>query len=124
MRNKYLGGCHCGAIMFEFYSKKIVELIKCNCSICSLNSYLHLIIPHKEFKLLKGKNKIKTYQFNKKLAEHYFCLDCGIKSFYQPRSHKNSYSINYNSIKKPAPNVGKIIDFNGKNFEASLHLIK
>ena len=26
MINKYLGSCHCGAIMFEFYSKKIVEL--------------------------------------------------------------------------------------------------
>lgn len=124
MRNKYLGSCHCGAIMFEFYSKKIVELIKCNCSICSHSSYLHLIIPHKEFKLLKGKNKIKTYQFNKKLAEHYFCIDCGIKSFYQPRSHKHSYSISYYSIKKPAPKIGKIINFNGKNFESSLHLIK
>ena len=124
MKNKYLGSCHCEAIMFEFYSKKVVELIKCNCSICYHNSYLHLIIPHKQFKLLKGKTKIKTYQFNKKLAEHYFCIDCGIKSFYQPRSHKNSYSINYNSIKKPAPNIDKIINFNGKNFEASLDLIK
>ena len=124
MKNKYLGSCHCEAIMFEFYSKKVVELIKCNCSICYHNSYLHLIIPHKQFKLLKGKTKIKTYQFNKKLAEHYFCVDCGIKSFYQPRSHKDSYSINYNSIKKPAPNIDKIINFNGKNFEASLDLIK
>ncbi len=124
MKNKYLGSCHCEAIMFEFYSKKVVELIKCNCSICYHNSYLHLIIPHKQFKLLKGKTKIKTYQFNKKLAEHYFCEDCGIKSFYQPRSHKDSYSINYNSIKKPAPNIDKIINFNGKNFEASLDLIK
>ncbi len=124
MKNKYLGSCHCEAIMFEFYSKKVVELIKCNCSICYHNSYLHLIIPHNQFKLIKGKTKIKTYQFNKKLAEHYFCVDCGIKSFYQPRSHKDSYSINYNSIKKPAPNIDKIINFNGKNFEASLDLIK
>ena len=115
----YFGSCHCKAIKFRFFSKKKVNLIKCNCSICSITNYLHLIIPHKEFKIIKGKNRILTYKFNKNLAKHFFCKICGIKSFYQPRSHKNSYSINYNSILK-APKINKIISFDGKNYEKNL----
>ena len=116
MLRKYSGGCHCKAIQFEFYSKAQVNLIKCNCTICSHTNYLHLIIPHKKFYLKKGKDLINTYEFNKNLAKHFFCKLCGIKSFYQPRSHQDSFSINFNSILNP-PKINKIIDFDGKNFE-------
>ena len=123
MLEKYLGNCHCNAIIFEFYCKTEINLIQCNCSICIHTNYLHLIVPHENFKLLKGDNVISTYQFNSKSAKHFFCSICGIKSFYQPRSHKNSYSINYNSIKK-RPKIKKIINFNGKNYEMNLGKIK
>ena len=119
---KYLGNCHCKSVSFEFVSEEKVTLIKCNCSICFHTNYLHLIIPHDNFKLLKGANFLITYKFNTNLAEHYFCKVCGIKSFYQPRSHKNSYSINYNSVNKP-PEINKIINFNGKNFEENIQRI-
>ena len=123
MLRKFLGGCHCRAVQFEFYSKTQVDLIKCNCTICSHTNYLHLIIPHKNFYLKKGKDLINTYEFNKNLAKHFFCKVCGIKSFYQPRSHQESFSINFNSILKP-PKINKIIDFDGKNFENNIKKIK
>ena len=123
MNDEYLGGCHCKAISFRFYSHNEVDIIKCNCSICLHTNYLHLIIPHKNFKLLKGSELLTTYQFNTNLAKHLFCKLCGIKSFYQPRSHKNSFSINFNSILNP-PKINKIVDFNGKNFEKNLKKIQ
>ena len=61
--------------------------------------------------------------FNTKLAKHFFCSVCGIKSFYQPRSHQDSFSINFHSILSP-PKINKVIDFDGKNFEKSLKDIR
>ena len=123
MSEKYLGNCHCKAVSFEFYSKNVVDVIKCNCSICTHTNYLHLIISHKDFNLLKGSELLSAYKFNTNLAKHLFCRICGIKSFYQPRSHNNSYSINFNSICNP-PKINKVINFNGKNFEANIAKIK
>ena len=123
MKIKYLGGCHCKSVRFEFYSTAKVDLIKCNCSICTHTNYLHLIIPQKYFKLLKGNDVLNTYKFNTNSAKHLFCKICGIKSYYQPRSHSNSYSINFYSIINP-PKIRKIINFSGKNFEENLKNIK
>ena len=123
MQKKFTGSCHCKSICFEFLSKTTVNVIKCNCSICIHTNFLHLIIPHKSFNLIKGKELISVYSFNTNLAQHYFCKICGIKSFYQPRSHQNAYSINFNSILNP-PKINKIINFNGKNFKKSLEKLK
>ena len=122
-KKKYLGGCHCKKVLFEFTSLIKVKLIKCNCTICKPLRYLHLIIPHKDFKLISNIKNMQTYQFGTKKAKHFFCKFCGIKSFYQPRSHQNAYSISYNSIKNP-PKINQIIKFDGSNFEKNLDDIK
>ena len=59
---------------------------------------MHYIVPKAKFKLIKGKKFLTTYQFNKNIAKHYFCNVCGIKSFYIPRSHPNSISVNARCI--------------------------
>ena len=123
MEEKYTGNCHCKAICFEFYCSNVVDLIKCNCSICNHTKFLHLIVPHRKFNLLKGKELLVTYMFNTKLAKHFFCSVCGIKSFYQPRSHQDSFSINFHSILSP-PKINKVIAFDGKNFEKNLKDIR
>ena len=122
MLKKYTGNCHCKNVEFSFYSTKKVTLIECNCSICKPINFMHLIIPHKNFNLINGKRFLKTYKFETKSAGHFFCTSCGIKSFYQPRSHKDCYSINYFSINNP-PLVEKTIKFDGKNFEKNLNSI-
>jgi len=116
---KYSGSCHCKKILFKFYSKNEVSVINCNCSICAPLRYLHLIIPHNDFFLLSNKKELITYKFETKKAIHFFCKTCGVKSFYQPRSHKNSYSINYFSVQNP-PKIKKEIYFDGKNYEKNL----
>ena len=38
------GGCHCGAVRFEVLAPDEIEAKECNCSICRMSGYLHLIV--------------------------------------------------------------------------------
>jgi hypothetical protein len=90
----YCGGCHCGRVRFEVSAPQRLEVGDCNCSICSMSGYLHLIVPAVSFKLLKGEDSLSTYTFNTGSAQHRFCSVCGVKSFYIPRSHPEGFSVN------------------------------
>jgi len=113
---EYTGNCHCKKISYNIICESTMSLLECDCSICKPTRYLHLIIPHKDFTLVKGKDYLKAYRFNTLNANHLFCKSCGIKSFYQPRSHKNCFSINYNCLVNP-PKISEIVTFDGKDFE-------
>ena len=41
----YSGGCHCGAVRFEVQAPKNIEVEDCNCSVCRMTGFLHLIVP-------------------------------------------------------------------------------
>jgi hypothetical protein len=88
------GGCHCGAVAFEVEAPARVTVSECNCSICRMSGYLHLIVPRARFRLLRGADSLSTYVFNTRTARHLFCRHCGAKSFYVPRSNPDGYSIN------------------------------
>src|SRR5207237_1070933 len=47
------GGCHCGAIAFEVDAPARVTVSECNCSMCRMSGYLHLIVPRARFRLLR-----------------------------------------------------------------------
>ena len=111
------GGCHCGAVTFELLAPDEVELIDCNCSMCVRSGYLHLIVPKQRFRLLTGKRKLTTYQFNTKSATHLFCSVCGIKSFYVPRSHPDGYSVNFRCLNADDFKSILTTEFDGKNWE-------
>ena len=111
------GGCHCKAVRYEVQVPDEVELVACNCSLCSMTGYLHLIVPKARFKLLKGKSKLTTYTFNTDTAKHYFCSVCGIKSFYVPRSHPDGFSINFRCLDDQEFHSVLTVDFDGKNWE-------
>ena len=88
------GGCHCGAIAFEVDAPAHVTVSECNCSICRMTGYLHLIVPRTRLRLLRGADSLTEYRFNTGLARHLFCRQCGVKSFYVPRSNPDGYSVN------------------------------
>ena len=88
------GGCHCGAVRFEVDAPAMLDVVDCNCTICTMTAYLHLIVPKSRFRLLKGGGDLNTYSFNTGAARHLFCRHCGIKSFYVPRSNPDGYSVN------------------------------
>ena len=88
------GGCHCGAVAFEVDAPARVTVSDCNCSVCRMSGFLHLIVPAARFRLLRGKEELSEYRFNTGTACHLFCRRCGVKSFYVPRSNPDGYSVN------------------------------
>ena len=88
------GGCHCGAVAFEVEAPARLTVSDCNCSICRMSGYLHLIVPRTRFRLLRGEDALTEYRFNTGTARHLFCRRCGVKSFYVPRSNPDGYSVN------------------------------
>jgi hypothetical protein len=94
------GGCHCGAVAFEVDAPARVTVSECNCSICRMSGYLHLIVPATRFRLLRGAEDLTTYTFNTGTARHLFCRRCGVKSFYVPRSNPDGYSVNLRCLEQ------------------------
>ena len=88
------GRCHCGAVAFEVDAPARLTVSDCNCSICRMSGYQHLIVPRTRFRLLKGADSLTEYRFNTGTARHLFCRYCGVKSFYVPRSNPDGYSVN------------------------------
>jgi hypothetical protein len=118
------GGCHCGAVRFEVEAPAEIEAISCNCSICRMTGFLHLIATKAQFRLLQGSANLTTYSFNTGTAKHLFCKTCGIKSFYIPRSHPDGYSINVNCLNRASIKSINITPFDGENWESSIESIR
>jgi hypothetical protein len=72
-------------------------------------------VPHADFELLTGRDALASYRFGTGTAEHLFCSRCGVKSFYQPRSHPQAWSINANCLDEQVELA--IERFDGRNWE-------
>lgn len=119
----HMGACHCGAIQFEIEVPDEVEVEDCNCSICQMSGFLHLIVPQRSFRLLSGQGNLSSYRFNTGVAEHLFCKTCGIKPFYVPRSNPDGMDVNLRCL-KTRPKTVKIVGFDGQNWEQVGPLLK
>ena len=111
------GGCHCGAVRFTALSDPEPEMLDCNCSICAATGYLHLFIPHERFTLDSGGDNLTSYRFGSGEAEHLFCKTCGIKSFYQPRSHPDCWSVHFACLDQPDALRPSVMKFDGRNWD-------
>ncbi len=118
----YQGSCHCGAIKFEVEAPESVEVENCNCSICAMTGFLHLIVPARNFRLLSDEENLTTYTFNTGVAKHKFCKICGIKPFYIPRSNPDGVDVNLRCLTKQPKHV-KTVDFDGQNWEQHAHSV-
>ena len=113
---KVQGGCHCQSVRFEAeVPDPPVPALACNCSICRMTGFLHVIVPHERFTLLSNPEALSRYRFGTGAAEHLFCRHCGVKSFYQPRSHPEAWSVNANCFDQPLELA--IERFDGANWE-------
>jgi hypothetical protein len=113
------GGCHCGDVAFEVDAPARLTAQECNCSLCSMTAYLHLIVPARRFRLLRGADRLVTYTFNTGTARHLFCRRCGIKSFYVPRSNPDGYSVNVRCLDPATLEHVEIEPFDGRHWEQS-----
>ena len=120
----YAGGCHCRTVRFEIVATQPISAIDCNCSICSMTGFLHLVVPASCFVLLSGSDALHTYTFGTGVAQHHFCGKCGIKSFYVPRSNPDGFSINVRCLDGYPDLAMEVTPFDGRDWEATGHTLR
>ena len=118
------GGCHCGAVRFEADAPARLLVHECNCSICSMTGFQHLIVPPARFRLLQGAGDLAEYTFNTGVARHLFCRRCGVKSFYVPRSNPDGYSVNVRCLDRSTIAAIDLEPFDGQNWEAGADALR
>ena len=118
------GGCHCAAVRFEV-RVEVWSGLRCNCSICQMTGFWHLIVDGDAFRLVAGAEVLTSYRFNSGVADHTFCAVCGVKPFYHPRSHPNGISVNIRCL-DDAEARGRFVlrPFDGHNWEANIDEIR
>ena len=91
--------CHCGAVQAEINIKGDLEkIIRCNCSICKKKGAIMSIVSNEDFKIIRGLDKLKLYQFHSKIAKHYFCIECGIYTHHNPRINPSLTGFNVGCV--------------------------
>ena len=80
------GACHCGAIKFTAEIAEPLRGARCDCSICSLKGAVTVGTPLDGLTIVEGEELLSLYQFNTRVAKHYFCSRCGTYTFHQRRS--------------------------------------
>ena len=118
-RVRHEGGCHCGAVRFRFTAPRALDVLDCNCSVCAMTGYRHVIVPHEDLQLRSGGQDLVEYTFGTHTARHLFCGRCGIKSLYQPRSHPDAWSVNLRCVTDGTWELGEVRAFDGRNWESA-----
>lgn len=116
---RHAGGCHCGRVRFEVDAPAVLDLLDCNCSMCARSGYLHLIVTKEQFRLLAGADDLVEYRFGTGTARHLFCRQCGVKSFYVPRSHPDGFSVNARCLNPATIVATRITPYDGRNWETA-----
>ena len=80
------GSCHCGAVTFRIEGE-ITESYTCDCSLCRKKNALMAKVPQDRLTITSGEDKLSLYQWNTRVAKHYFCKLCGIYPFHRKRSN-------------------------------------
>ena len=110
--------CHCGSIEAEISVpiNELAKIVKCNCSICKRKNATMGMIKNEDFKIIKGEDKLKLYQYHTKVAKHYFCSECGIYTHHHPRSNTAMTGFNLGCVDEvDVANLKDIILIDGQN---------
>ena len=97
------GSCHCGTVKFEVRTA-VAPAIRCNCSLCRRKGILMSpSFAEADLKILSGKDSLTTYQFNTRVAKHYFCKHCGIHPFLQTPMGPEFWRVNIGCLEDIDP---------------------
>ena len=89
------GKCHCGAVTFEVdLEDGLGETKRCNCSLCSRKGAIMAFVSVDRLKVVEGADMLTLYQWNTKIAKHYFCKVCGIYTHHQRRMNPSQCGFN------------------------------
>ncbi len=120
IKKKHRARCHSGAVELELdLPRGLIDVRRCDCSICRRRGAVVASVPLAGIKLLKGEDVLKLYQFNTKTAKHYFCGNCGIYTHHQRRSNPGEYGFNVACLESINPlKIQTIVTYDGNNHPA------
>jgi len=95
------GGCHCGAVRFEFRAPGAINVTDCNCSMCGMTGYEHVFVPQADLRFLSGANALT-----------------------EPRSHPEAWSVNLRCVDAGTLRIAKRIPFDGQDWEGNIAALK
>ena len=106
--------CHCQKIVFQVEVDNVLENIyRCDCSLCEKKSIVMKPVAVENFKIIKGKNNLSSYRWNKRIAEHFFCNTCGVYTHHKRRRDPTQFAVNLaciDGIKMPKEDQILLID--------------
>ena len=71
-------------------------------------------VPLESLRVTRGADNLGLYQWNSKIAQHYFCKTCGIYTHHARRSNPNEYGFNVGCIDEVDPfALGEVAVGNG-----------
>ena len=113
--------CHCGRVEVDVkFDNGLENIRRCDCSLCRRKGVVMAMVPTTHLRVTKGQDNLTLYQWNTKVAEHYFCKTCGIYTHHKRKSNPNQYGINIACIEGVNPySYGKVPVGNG-NLNAPL----
>ncbi|MGC4027185.1 MAG: GFA family protein [Mesorhizobium sp.] len=98
------GACHCKAVRFRArLSEGLGWARRCNCSLCRMRGAVAVTARVGDLEVYQGADKLTLYQFNTKVAKHYFCSVCGIYTHHQRRSNPNEFGVNAACLEGVSP---------------------
>jgi hypothetical protein len=114
------GACHCGAVEFTVtLTEGFASARRCTCSICRMRGAVAVTSTPDAFRITQGEDKLATYRFNTKTAEHHFCSICGIYTHHKRRSNPNQVGVNVACLEGVSPfDFAEVIVFDGSRHPA------
>ena len=114
------GACHCGAVRFTTtLVEGFASARRCTCSICRMRGAVAVTSTPQDFRITHGEDKLATYRFNTKSAEHHFCRVCGIYTHHKRRSNPNQLGVNAACLEGVSPfDFTEVVVFDGQRHPA------
>jgi hypothetical protein len=114
------GSCHCGAVQFIVtLTQGFASARRCTCSICRMRGAVAVTSTPQEFAITQGADKLATYRFNTRAAEHHFCAVCGIYTHHKRRSNPNELGVNVACLEGVSPfDFREVVVFDGDRHPA------
>lgn len=114
------GSCHCGAVKFTAtLTEGFASARRCTCSICRMRGAVAVTSTPGDFRVTEGENKLATYRFNTKAADHHFCTVCGIYTHHKRRSNPNQLGVNVACLEGVSPfDFPEVVVYDGNRHPA------
>jgi hypothetical protein len=114
------GACHCGAVRFTVtLTEGFASARRCTCSICRMRGAVAVTSTPADFRITHGEDKLATYRFNTKTAEHHFCSVCGIYTHHKRRSNAGQIGVNVACLEGVSPfDFAEVVVYDGSRHPA------